>query len=255
MGSFKESDKINPKQIFLMPTWRGWLDEIPEEEFVQTEYYKNYTKVLNSERLQKILKDNNLILNFYIHPKFKQYVDSFNTSSEYIKIIGFGEQKVNELLMTSSLLITDYSSVAWEFYYLKKPVIFYQFDIDDYNRLTGSYVDMEKELFGDRVFNCEDLVNTIDEYVNNSFKEKEKFINTRDKYFKYIDNNNSKRVYDEILKSKVLWGNSSKKVAVSKKYKKLRKNKIVKLVWNLSKKNKYMKKIASKIKNNFKKIL
>lgn len=247
-----KSSDVAKKQIFVMPTWRSWLDEIPEEEFIQTEYYKHYTELLNSTKLQSILNDNDLILNFYIHPKFKQYVDSFNSTSDNIRIIGFGEEKVNELLMTSSLLITDYSSVAWEFYYLKKPVIFYQFDIEEYNKITGSYVDMEKELFGDRVFECESLVDKINEYINNSFKVKSEFMINRDNYFKYIDKNNCERVYNEIKNSKVLWDNKEKSVKNIKSYRKFRKNRIVKFAWKLAKKNNRTKKIAIKVKNNIK---
>lgn len=247
-----KSQNVNPKEIFLMPTWRGWLDEVPEDEFIETPYYKNYMEVLNSDKLHGILRDKNIKLNFFIHPKFKQYISNFSSNCENIRVISFGEEKVNELLMRSSMLITDYSSVAWETYYLKKPVVFYQFDIQDYNRLTGSYVNMDEGLFGDRVFNSVDLVETIESYVKNDFAEKQVYANDRAKYFKYIDQNNSKRVYDEILNSKVLFG--SKKKSKSK-YFKLKKNKLIVLMWNVAKKNKLTHLFARKGKDAVKKLV
>lgn len=193
-----EDKSTDQKQILLMPTWRNWMDGVSDEKFMQSEYYKKYAGLLNSEKLNNILKKTNTIINFYIHPKFKQYLDMFTNKSEYIKIYQFGELKVNDLLMKSSMAITDYSSIAWDMYYQKKPVLFYQFDIDDYNFYQGSYLDMEKELFGDRSFTVDQLVKDIEYYINNKFVEKKKYAELRKKYFKYVDKNNCKRTYEAI---------------------------------------------------------
>ena len=42
------------------------------------------------------------------------------------------------------MLITDYSSVSWDIYYMEKPILFYQFDLEQYNETNGSYIDMDK---------------------------------------------------------------------------------------------------------------
>jgi CDP-glycerol glycerophosphotransferase (TagB/SpsB family) len=246
-----KSKKLEQKEIFLMPTWRNWLDEVSEDKFVATPYFKNYMALLNSEKLHNLLTQNNIKLNFYLHPKFKYYIDNFHANSEFIKIIQFGEEKVNELLMKTSLLITDYSSVAWDVYYQKKPIIFYQFDIEDYNNYQGSYLDMETELFGDRVFNADELVNIIEEYIANSFNEKQIFADMRKKYFKYVDTNNSKRTLESIQSSKILKSSmrdstkSNNKLAV---YRRIREHAIVRRLWNLAKKNKKTLKFAKKMK-------
>ncbi|WP_342366599.1 CDP-glycerol glycerophosphotransferase family protein [Peribacillus sp. TH16] len=190
------------KVIFLMPTWRTWMDDLSEDKFIETEYYKKYIGFLNSKELNTLLDNSNIKLQFYIHPKFKSYIDKFKASSNNVKIYQYGEEKVNELLMKSSMLITDYSSVAWEMFYMKKPVVFYQFDIDDYNNFQGSYLNMETDLFGDRVFDVKQLVNIIKEYNQRNFKEKEEFGKLRSKYFKYVDKNNSKRTFKAIMDKK-----------------------------------------------------
>jgi CDP-glycerol glycerophosphotransferase (TagB/SpsB family) len=186
------------KEIFVMPTWRTWMDDLPEEQFIESDYYKNYVGFFKSEKLKKLLVDNQVKLSFYIHPKFKTYIDSFNVENENIKIYQYGEEKVNELLMHSSMLITDYSSVAWEMYYQKKPVVFFQFDVEKYNAFQGSYLDMDTELFGDRVFTVEELENSVQEYIERDFKEKDEFASLRSKYFKYVDKKNCERTYKAI---------------------------------------------------------
>ncbi|MFB9760947.1 CDP-glycerol glycerophosphotransferase family protein [Ectobacillus funiculus] len=194
------SQEMPRKEIFLMPTWRNWLEEVEEEQFVQSDYYREYNGVLQSEKFLRVLKENNVVLNFYVHPKFMPYVSNFTSSNEHINVIQFGEEKINDLLMRSSLLITDYSSVAWEMYYQKKPILFFHFDLEQYVENQGSYMDLKQELFGDVSYSASELVDKLSMYIENGFQEKEEFSAIRHDYFKYVDHNNSARIYREIIK-------------------------------------------------------
>lgn len=196
-----KSKDLDKKEIFFMPTWRNWLDEVPEDEFEKSRYFINYMEILNSKKLSNIL-GNDVIINYFVHPKFKYYIEKFSTNSKNIRIVQPGEIQVNELLMRASLLITDYSSVAWEMYYQNKPTIFYHFDIDDYNKHQGSYLDMEKELFGDVAMNSKELISKIEKYISTDFKHPSKFVEMRKKYFSNIDNKNCDRIYNEIYKNR-----------------------------------------------------
>ena len=75
-----------------MPTWRNWLDEAENSTFLHSDYYKNYSKLLESKRLNKLLEDNNLMVNFYIHPKFKDYIGNFDVTSKRMRLIPYGEE-------------------------------------------------------------------------------------------------------------------------------------------------------------------
>ena len=182
-----------------MPTWRSWLEEKSAEEFKASDYYKNYMKLLQSQKLARILKENDVKLIFYIHPKFKDYLSEFNVSGDNIELIPFGTEPLNEIMKKCSMLITDYSSVCWDVCYLDKPVLFYQFDYDMYMQAHGSYLDMEHELFGERYTEYEKLIDGIEEYIHNGFKEKEEYTKLKDYYFEYRDNDNSKRTYEYII--------------------------------------------------------
>ena len=96
-------------------------------------------------------------------------------------------------------LITDYSSVSWDIYYMEKPVLFYQFDLEQYNETNGSYIDMEKDLYGDRCITQEQLIDLIREYAKNNFREKPAYAAMRKDYFAFRDHNNRKRTCDFIL--------------------------------------------------------
>lgn len=197
-------DKSNgSRDILLMPTWRNWLDEVGDELFKESDYYKNYTTLLTSKELENILKEKNLTLYFYLHPKFKDYIDNFISNinfSDRIRLIPFGEIQLNELMMQCRMLITDYSSVSWDVYYQNKPVIFYQFDLPYYLEAHGSYMDMDKELFGEKARDVSHLIGLIAEYADADFKVKTEFEKNREYYYKYIDDDNSKRICEEIKK-------------------------------------------------------
>ncbi len=195
-------DKSTPdeKIILVMPTWRAWLEEKPDEDFMESDYFRNYMEMLADERLNACLKENGVKLIFFIHPKFKDYLSRFSAPSENIELVQFGSRPLNEIMMKCQMLVTDYSSVCWDVYYMGKPVIFYQFDYDMYMQVHGSYLDMEHELFGDRYTELDDVIEGIRKAIENGFEESGRAKEMRSKYFKYIDNDNSKRTYEYLRK-------------------------------------------------------
>lgn len=187
-------------QIVLMPTWRTWLEEVSKEEFMESDYYKNYMALLHDRLLIDTLEKYDITMYFYIHPKFREYMENFSSGGDRIKLVPFGSIPLNELMMKCSMMITDYSSAVWDVYYQGKPVLFYLFDIDMYNEVQGSYIDMETEAFGDTTRSPKQLSALIAEYAENGFKEKEKYAAKRSRLIKYIDDRNSERTYKEIIK-------------------------------------------------------
>lgn len=186
------------REILMMPTWRTWLDDAENEVFAESDYCKNYMALLNDPRLDEILKKYDVTLNFYLHPKFRKFITEFSVVSDNIRLIPFGEEPLNELMMQCNLLITDFSSVAWDVYYMNKPVLFYHFDLDDAYKTLGFYMDMRKDIFGERAEEPEALMQLIIEYIENGFEMKEKFAKDREKYFAYVDDNNSERIWKSI---------------------------------------------------------
>lgn len=193
----KSDDK--EKMILVMPTWRSWLEEATKETFEESDYYKKYMEFLNYECLHEFLKEKKVNLVFYIHPKFREYISAFSTQSPYIKMIEFGSEPLNEIIMKCNMMITDYSSACWDVYYQGKPVLFYIFDFEMYNEVQGSYVDMRTDAFGDVTDNMPELLEAIKYYEANGFKEKEKYADMREELLPYIDDKNCDRIYDSIM--------------------------------------------------------
>ena len=189
------------KNILIMPTWRPWLEEQSDKVFQESEYCTRYRALLENKELKDFLEENKVKIIFHIHPKMKEFLEAFHTGNDKVELVVQGSKPLNELIMKCSMLITDYSSVSWDVHYLAKPVLFYQFDYELYQKANGSYIDMTRELFGDRCLDQEQLADCIKEYVRNGFKEKESYAQMRKEHFAYTDHNNSRRTL-EFLKSR-----------------------------------------------------
>lgn len=174
--------------ILVMPTWRSWLEDVTQEVFDASEFAKNYHNLL------RYLDVRGLRTEFYIHIKLAPYVRGWTEDFQGVKIVLLGEARVNEMLMRASILVTDYSSVAWDFLYMNKPTAFFQFDRSKYERLTGSFIDLEKDLFGPRAENAIDIIKVVDELLAKNTKS------PNDQHFRYVDQQNSLRIYREVLR-------------------------------------------------------
>lgn len=196
--------EVSEKEIFFMPTWRNWI-KLEDTKIEDTEYFKNIMELVTNEKLNKFLEENNIKFNIYIHQLMQDYLKSFSKIKlgENVQLLP-KESEITKELQKSKILITDYSSVAYDFFYLNKPILFFQFDKDEYQKKVGSYVDLDKELFGKAVYNVDECVQGIIDLTNNNFKyEKnlyEKIEKLRPKFLKYSDKANCDRVYDLILK-------------------------------------------------------
>ena len=186
------------REIMIMPTWRSWLDSVPDKDFEESDYFRHYMALLNSEHFSSILEKYDLQVNFYLHAKFQEYAENFKAMSSRIHLISFGEVAVNEMLMRCRMLITDYSSVCWDILYQDKPTLFYQFDLDKYNEAHGSYIDMRTELFGDRAETQEQLLDLLEETVQNDFQLKPQYEARRHEYLQFKDNQHSRHICEEI---------------------------------------------------------
>jgi len=182
----------NSRKILLFPTWRTELDNATEEEFLKSKFFLQYKHLISSPQLHNLLDQNNIRMTFCIHPRINDKIKYFISNSPLIQITKHNELKINELIMESSLLITDYSSVSWDMFYLGKPVIFFQ------TGSINSYMNLDFELFGDRCTNYDELFNLLSDYIKNDFKEKVMYGVLRERYFKFIDKNNSYRIYKGI---------------------------------------------------------
>ena len=199
------NDILDKDTILVMPTWRQWIAKGVEtrdiegtEKFEDTEYYKGWSEFLKSDKLDKILKKYNKKLLFYPHRNMQKYISSFEAKSENITICNWENNDIQEVLKKASIMITDYSSVFFDFWYMKKPVLFYQFDEEKFRKYQYSegYFSYRNNGLGEWSDNLDELLNKLDGVLSSGSEEMDD--KKYDEYFKYTDNCNCERVYDAI---------------------------------------------------------
>ena len=195
---FPRFDNLNNgsdnKQILIMPTWRRSVDGLDDESIVKSLYFKKINSLLSNKRLIKLAKCHGYKIIIKPHPKIKDIIHLF-AINDYVQVDV--NNSYQYLFNTSSLLITDYSSVAFDFAYIKKPVIYYQYG-DDYH-FNETFFDYKTMGFGEVISNEDELVTLIEEYFLNNCKMKDKYKKRVNSFYKFIDKNNCKRVYDAII--------------------------------------------------------
>lgn len=193
---FARYDNLKSKeknQILIMPTFRKWLNYT--DHFKETEYFKKWNELLNDSTLIEYIEKNNVQVIFYPHYEIQKYLSYFHTKSKNITLASFNQYDVQALLIESKLLITDYSSVFFDFAYMRKPVIYYQFDIEEFrqNHYQEGYFDFLKMGFGPVCQEKEELVKKI-QSKNMDYTKK------ISQFFQYHDFDNCERIYQEITK-------------------------------------------------------
>ncbi|WP_339283206.1 CDP-glycerol glycerophosphotransferase family protein [Oceanobacillus sp. FSL K6-3682] len=184
----------NSRDILLMPTWRDWIHT--DEQFLKSQYYNYYNNLINNERLQEILEEYNVNLNFYPHYRAQDFfAQDINGESSRTKFIRLGSKTVQQLLIDHALLITDFSSVSFDFTLMNKPVIYYHFDVNRFFK-RGILRPVEETFLGKIARNEADLVDMIEESIENHFKN---FDIDVDSIIKYQDHHNCQRIYQAVL--------------------------------------------------------
>ena len=173
----------NKKVILFAPTFRG---------NGKRDAHYNYDW-LDFEKIKKQFKRDYVCI-IKMHPFIQNKPDyDFNNDDFYLDLSN--EREINDLLFITDLLITDYSSVIYEYSLFKKPIIFFTPDFDDYVASRSFFYDFERYNYGVRANNLDELIKAI---KNNKLDQK-KIDDFYDYFCGACDGNSTKRVYDFFL--------------------------------------------------------
>lgn len=201
------------KTILIMPTWRQTVagrivgagnTRTMNESFMATEYAKHWYDVLHSRRLEQLAEKYNYKIIFAPHANIEPYMTMFNVP-KYIDIWQASTAIISmqQLFQQSKLMITDYSSVAFEMGLLNKTVLYYQFDQDEVfsgGHITQrGYFSYENDGFGPVVTEEDALLTELENILTNDGNPLEPYLTRMQETFAYRDTNNCKRVYEAIL--------------------------------------------------------
>ncbi|WP_164745701.1 bifunctional glycosyltransferase/CDP-glycerol:glycerophosphate glycerophosphotransferase [Neobacillus mesonae] len=170
--------------ILFAPTFRDW----DPNSFQKT--------VRDIQLLSKEIGDNSILM-LRLHYLLSSKISQRDLPSNVINASGY--QDIQELYLISDVLITDYSSVMFDFALLRRPIILYCYDLEEYTTKRGMYFDLAKEGPGPVCRTIEDVVTMLkDSKKLQEFDEPlERFTS---KFGSLEDGKSSLRVIKEVFK-------------------------------------------------------
>lgn len=178
------------KVILYAPTWR-------DDEFHSAGKYK-FKLQLDLERLSRELGEEYIIvlrMHYFISDNldltgYEEFAYDFSKYND-----------INDLYIASDILITDYSSVFFDYSILRKPILFYTYDLEKYkNMLRGFYIDVTKDLPGPLLLSNDEVINSIKNIDDINENYKNKYNQFYNKFCYLEDGKASERVVKTVFK-------------------------------------------------------
>lgn len=191
----------DPELVLIIPTWRMWLERNrgPEAEkmFLQSDYYKAWSGLINSAQFSALLERYNKRAVFCLHRNMGAYEHLFHTQTPRITVLRWQDVHISELLREAGTMITDFSSVYMDFAYMKKPLVYFQFDQDAFRQghLPVGYFDYERDGFGPVCKEEPELLYHLEKMFRNECRMDEKYRHRVSDFYTLHDRKNCERTY------------------------------------------------------------
>ena len=197
--------------IVVMPTWRDYLvgamgdssdDRGALDDFARTPYATRIAGLLNDRRLLDAAARANARIIFMPHPNMKQYLASFELP-DAVEVRSYADTDVREMIVRARLLITDYSSIAFNAAYIRTPVMYYQHDREEYfvgHTERPGYFDYATDGFGPVIEDADQAAQTAADIIRRGASSE--FVERMDRAFPTRDGRNRERVYDAMREAR-----------------------------------------------------
>lgn len=199
------NDFKTEKEILFMPTNRiwflDWTKEVRDANFLESRFYKEYQGFINDPSLHELLKKTGYKLLFFLHTNTYRFFKHFSTDCPDIILVDKKDMGVQEALKRAELFVTDYSSVAFDFSYMKKPVVYYHYDYETFRKsqYKEGWFSYAEHGVGDIVETREELIRAMEDILNRGCVMAGKYLSRVKNIYKFQDDNNCRRVFDAIV--------------------------------------------------------
>ena len=198
--------------VLIMPTWREWIADEDHRlkeyegttEIPKTNYFLKWNAFLQDKRLKEIAEKFHVKFIFFPHRNMQKYMRFFPSSNTWLQVMSAKDIDIQALLKKSALMITDYSSVFTDFLYMKKPVVFYQFDYDMFRKgqYGEGYFDYRNNPFANSFPDADGVILEITKILRRDFQVSKEFLEAHKFFFPKYDTSNCERIYNVVKNSK-----------------------------------------------------
>lgn len=178
------------KVILYAPTWR-------DDEYYGKGQYK-FELFLNLDRMREELSDEYVIL-LRTHYFIADSLDLSELAGFAFNVSKYDD--ISELYLISDILITDYSSVFFDYANLRRPMLFFTYDLEKYRDiLRGFYLDIEREVPGPLLYTTEEVIDAIDNIDRISKEYEQRYDEFYQRFCIWEDGHASEKVIKLVFK-------------------------------------------------------
>lgn len=199
--------------VLIAPTWRtrlvplltpGSAQRTVDSTFFDSDYALNWMAVLKSPELAAACAEHGLTIGFLPHPNVQPALPGMDLPA-HVRPLTFDDNDVQQLFARSAVLVTDYSSMAFNAAYIDRPVVYFQFDaervaVGEHLGRRG-YFEYERDGFGPVAYTCEQAVQAIVDTIRSGRAPAPTYQSRIDVTFPERDGLCCERVVAEILSS------------------------------------------------------
>lgn len=203
LHDFKPEDKY----VLIMPTWRSRFSlnsqhQNQDNDFGNSIYKCAWEDFLNCNDFKDLIDRYDLKVVFFPHRNMQPFLDKFNICNSNVIVADWKNYNIQDEIKKAAVMITDYSSVFFDMVYMKKPVLFYQFDYDDFRKYDyeEGYFDYKSTPFGGWCSTSSELCESLKGLIENEMHVDSEFINEHKRTFPLYDKKNSERLVNILLK-------------------------------------------------------
>ncbi len=184
------------RALLIIPTWRDWLRA---RDFGESEFFEQWNGLLTSARFQEMIRRHGLAVWFILHPNMREYAERFDAPG--VVVLQQGDAPVQDLLKRSAVMLTDYSSVGFDFSFLHRPVVYFQFDRARFLGARGSHLDLDAHLPGEIAFSHDEALDRLDEVLKAGMTISERNRARADAFLERRDRDNNERIYEVVRRA------------------------------------------------------
>ena len=197
------------RDLVVMPTWRDQLLEqtkgsnarVLRPGFEDSAYARAWFGLLRSPELAELAERAGVRVVFAPHPNLEDHVTAGDLPP-HVHLARYRDHDIQEVIAAARLMVTDYSSLAFEAAYVGTPVVYYQFDADEFFAGTHAYrrgyFSYERDGFGPVVDTQDDLLKALRDLLDPEHVLPEEYRERIEQTFPFRDGQNSRRVYEAV---------------------------------------------------------
>lgn len=205
------AEQDEPERIILvMPTWRlslagasrvGTSKRDINPDFASSEYFKEWNGLLSSEEFSALTRRHGYRVVFFPHANVQAYCHLFQLPNN-VEVLTHASGSIQDVFRKAAVMITDYSSVAFEFAIMRRPVVYFQFDreviFDGAHSYAKGYFDYDTDAFGPVCEQRDGVLSAIDQILEHGAQSDAEYLARAEAFLPFRDGRNCERTFEAI---------------------------------------------------------